>query len=109
MNPYNIFSTNGRLNRKQYSAILIPLCCINILLYFFASHSIMIAFVRMTISLAIFCLSIRRAHDLGYSAWYATIIFLFPYCLIIFCLKKGQPHHNRFDIPQPLPPIVASP
>lgn len=96
MSPYHIFATDGRLNRKQYSAILIPLCCINILLYFFASHSIMIAFLRMTISLAIFCLSIRRAHDLGYSAWYAVIILLFPYCLIIMCLKQGQMYNNRF-------------
>jgi uncharacterized membrane protein YhaH (DUF805 family) len=105
---YFFFSFRGRLNRSGYWIVISTMCVIDVIVLGFLSfmvdpdfvldrRTILIFFVStIVVWLSISSACVRRLHDLDHSGWWALLllIFSFPVIILLGCVRgdKGINH-----------------
>jgi len=86
----------GRIGRKNYNIGLLILCIFGFFLMDLDSGVVFLGLFWMLLS---FSLHVRRVHDLGYSDWYALLLFV-PLANIAVIINnifiKGDEGVNKF-------------
>ena len=95
----NIFSAEGRINRKQYLAVLSIAILITTLFVVMTKNSQVVVFIAQ---LLLIPTKIKRLHDINMSGW-MVLIGLIPvlsailsFCLLIF---SGSKEENKYGVP----------